>query len=75
MFNYIDMKILWFTNTPSLYPNGKRNCYNGGGWISSLEQLIRKNSGIELHIAFYSGDVDEIVYDKVDGVNYFDPMH
>lgn len=70
MFNYIDMKILWFTNTPSLYPNGKRNCYHGGGWISSLEQLIRKNSGIELHIAFYSGDVDEIVYDKVDGVNY-----
>ena len=33
------MKILWFTNTPSQYDNGK-HLYYGGGWIESLEKII-----------------------------------
>ena len=38
----LNMRILWFTNTPSNYKlqNGG---YNGGGWISSLETEIKKN--------------------------------
>ena len=46
------MKILWFTNTPSLYEQGK-HYYHGGGWIESLKKLIRKRPGIELAVAFF----------------------
>lgn len=45
------MKILWFTNTPSCYKPQKGG-YNGGGWISSLENEIRRNKNIELGICF-----------------------
>lgn len=46
------MKVLWFTNTTSLYDQGKHH-YHGGGWIESLEDLIRKRTGIELAVAFF----------------------
>lgn len=46
------MKVLWFTNTPSLYQQNS-NAYNGGGWIESLELNIRENPNIELAIAFF----------------------
>jgi glycosyltransferase involved in cell wall biosynthesis len=46
------MKVLWFTNTSSLYKNGN-STYNGGGWIDSLEQLIKDSVGIELAISFF----------------------
>ena len=45
------MRILWFTNTPSNYKIEK-NGYNGGGWISSLEDEIIKQENIELAISF-----------------------
>lgn len=50
------MKILWFTNTPSLYMPESKNYvtrYNGGGWIASAEKEIRKIDGIELAVAFF----------------------
>jgi glycosyltransferase involved in cell wall biosynthesis len=46
------MKILWFTNTPSLYDQEK-HYYNGCGWIESLEEIIRKRSEIQLAVAFF----------------------
>lgn len=46
------MKILWFTNTSSLYDQGKHH-YHGCGWIESLEELVRNKSEIELAIAFF----------------------
>ena len=46
------MKILWFTNTPSQYDQGK-HAYHGGGWIESLEDLVVKEGGIELAISFF----------------------
>jgi glycosyltransferase involved in cell wall biosynthesis len=46
------MKILWFTNTPSLYDKGK-HAYHGGGWIESLEELVVKEKDIELAISFF----------------------
>ena len=49
------MKILWFSNTPSNY-NQKSSTYNGGGWISSLETEIKKNTDIELAIGFFHPD-------------------
>ena len=49
------MKILWFTNTPSLYKKQKKG-YNGGGWIESLEQIISDRNDIELAVSFYHPD-------------------
>lgn len=43
------MRVLWFTNTPSNYYSTGHG-YNGGGWISSLEDEMR--SEVELGIAF-----------------------
>ena len=46
------MRILWFSVTPSLF-NPHSNGHNGGGWIASLEQIVRKNRDIELGVVFY----------------------
>lgn len=62
------MRILWFTNTPSLYEQGKHN-YHGGGWIDSLEELIRNQKGIKLGISFFHKE-DEIKAEK-NGTTYF----
>ena len=45
------MKILWFTNTSSLY-NKDSNIY-GGGWIGSLESLINRTKDLNLAISFF----------------------
>lgn len=49
------MKVLWFTNTPSLYEN-KKNSYNGGGWIESLEGIIGIKPEIDLAVSFFHSD-------------------
>lgn len=48
------MKILWFTNTPSLYDQGKHKYY-GGGWIESLEEMLSSEESIELGVSFFHG--------------------
>jgi glycosyltransferase involved in cell wall biosynthesis len=59
------IKVLWFTNTPSLYDHGKHQ-YNGGGWIESLEEILREQSKIELAIAFFHpNDNKKVTRDKV----------
>ena len=61
------MKVLWFTNTPSLYmSHSKKDVtgYNGGGWIESSEKEIRKIDGVELAVAFfYDGQPFKICQD------------
>ena len=55
------MKILWFTNTPSLYDQGKHH-YHGCGWIESLEQLIKKQESIELAVSFFhKTDTEKVI--------------
>ena len=49
------MKILWFTLTPSCY-KPQKDGYNGGGWISSLEQEIKKQPELSLGVAFLHND-------------------
>ncbi|RFZ85760.1 glycosyltransferase [Mucilaginibacter terrenus] len=49
------MRILWFTNTPSLF-NNHVTSNNGGGWISSLEESIVDEPELELAISFFSTD-------------------
>jgi len=45
------MKVLWFTNTSSLYDDNHPT--NGGGWIESLEKVIREEPEISLAISFF----------------------
>lgn len=66
------MKVLWFTNTPSLYDQGKHH-YHGGGWIESLEELLTCHSKIELGIAFFH-PTDKIK-EMRDNVCYYPIQH
>lgn len=53
------MKILFFSNTPSLYKNPKGY---SGGWISSLEKNLRNISSLNLAFAFeMSGEPFKII--------------
>src|SRR3954468_9079008 len=45
------MKVLWFTNTPSLAESYINNKPAGGGWIKSLEKEIQRK--VELFVVFY----------------------
>lgn len=56
------MKVLWFTNTPSMAENRVGQQPVGGGWIKSLENELVKLKEVELGIAFYSNN-------KVDDFN------
>ena len=45
------MKILWFINTSSLY--NKKSDKLGGGWIESLELLLKESNEIDLAVSFF----------------------
>lgn len=66
------MKILWFSVTPSLF-NAYSNGHNGGGWIASLERIVRQVSEIELGIAFNFSD-EHFVHEQ-NGVKYYPISH
>lgn len=65
------MRILWFTNTSSCYKRGPANCYNGGGWISSLEIELKKKANVELGVCFYADFVSELKKEEQDGTVYY----
>ena len=62
------MRILWFSVTPSLF-DPKSNNHNGGGWIASLEQIVRNEPTIDLGIAFHFPNSD-FKYER-EGVSYY----
>lgn len=62
------MRVLWFSITPSLF-TPHTDGHNGGGWIASLEQIVRTEQNIQLGIAFEFSD-NHFHYDK-DGVTYY----
>jgi glycosyltransferase involved in cell wall biosynthesis len=62
------MKVLWFTNTPSLYQQGTHH-YHGVGWVESLECLIKEQDGVELAISFFHKTDNEKVINN--GTTYF----
>lgn len=64
------MKILWFSVTPSMY-SPRSNGHNGGGWIASLEHIVRQMDDVQLGVAFNYGSAD--FKTVVDGVTYY-PM-
>ena len=49
------IKVLWFTNTPSLAAATLNMPVVGGGWIESLERQVRQREGIDLAVAFNHG--------------------
>lgn len=62
------MRVLWFSPTPSLY-SSYSNTHNGGGWISSLEQIVRSVDDIALGVAFkLDGQKPKNI---IDGVSYY----
>ncbi len=67
------MRVLWFTNTSSCYrrDGSPANCYNGGGWISSLETELRKRDDVELGVCFYTNLVSEAKKEEQDGTTYY----
>ena len=65
------MRVLWFSVTPSLFMSFN-NGHNGGGWIASLERLVRNIPDVELGIAF---DFQNEKFKNVqEGVTYY-PIH
>lgn len=58
------MRVLWFANTSSLYESSI-NGYNGGGWISSLEENIRKDKDIELAVSFFYSKTEKCTQNNV----------
>lgn len=67
------MRVLWFTNTSSCYcrEGSSANCYNGGGWISSLEIELRKRQDVELGVCFYANWVSDCKKEKQNGTTYY----
>lgn len=62
------MKVLWYTNTPSLYEESNHQ-YHGGGWIESLEELVKTRPEIKLSIAFFHPYDNERI--EKNGVLYY----
>ena len=63
------MKVLWFAVNPSLYDAHRNGEHNGGGWIASLENIIRTSDNIRLGVAFEHPD--PIFKKEIDGVCYY----
>ncbi len=64
-----DIKVLWFTNTPSLAASKLKKKIFGGGWIMSLEKAIKQNSSNVKVSVVFNGDRDEEFC--IDGTNYY----
>lgn len=62
------MKVLWLANSPSGYLQGT-NTYNGGGWIFSAEEEIKKQNEIELAVSFVLDNQPQKV--EREGVCYY----
>lgn len=69
------MRVLWFTQTPSLASKLLHSQFNGCGWIDSLEKKITKTDNLELGIAFHYGTNNKRSF-EIDNTIYFQlPYH
>jgi glycosyltransferase involved in cell wall biosynthesis len=66
------MKVLWFTNTPSLASQYYGFSNTSGGWISSLESAIHENTDFKIAIAFFT---ESIKGSMVWGKTVYYPIH
>ena len=66
------MKLLWFTNTPSLATEKLTGTFGiGGGWLESLEKHFRANTDAEVAVAFYWDGTDSLMHFTEEGREYF----
>lgn len=65
------MKILWFCNSPCGSVRRGNAKIIAGGWLISLEDEVKRCSGISLNVAYFS-DIKEVSFD-FEGVKYY-PM-
>lgn len=63
------MNILWFANSPCGSIRRNNNKLYCGGWLNSLESVIKKKNNIQLNIAFFS-NVQEMPF-VFDSVSYY----
>lgn len=63
------MKILWFANSPCGSIRRFNNKLCGGGWLNSLESVIKKYPNIHLNVAFLSPS-QEMPF-EFDDVSYY----
>ncbi|MGV8962756.1 MAG: glycosyltransferase family 4 protein [Candidatus Saccharimonadaceae bacterium] len=64
------MKVLWFSNTPSLAAEILHDQSNLRGWVSSLEKELIKVEGIELGVVFTYGFEGKKHF-KIGTTNYY----
>lgn len=64
------MKVLWFTDSPSLAAGHLNLKVNITGWIESLQKVIMNFDEIELGVAFPFGNSDEKRF-SIDNVQYY----
>ncbi len=71
------MRVLWFSNTPSLSAKFSGDITVGGSWIESLEYELMTSSDIELGIVFQelSKESQEIRSDSTDTKYIMVPRH
>lgn len=63
------MRVLWFSVTASCYSSKQSTSHNGGGWIASLEKIVKTHEDIELGIAFEFAST--AFKETIDGVTYY----
>ena len=68
------MRVLWFTNTPCNYNSKGIRGYNGGGWLTSLEDELVKCGDVKLGICFCQ-DSQPFKVERNDVVYYPVPRH
>lgn len=61
------MRILWFTNNQANYKSYKNSSdYNGGGWMSALQDELIKQPNIALGVCFCkNGEPQKVIQDNV----------
>lgn len=66
------MKVLWFSLSPCGSMRRKGGKPTNGSWLIALEDALKKESGIELSVAYFTNE--EKVPFTYDGVKYY-PMY
>ncbi|GGF12611.1 glycosyltransferase [Flavobacterium limi] len=66
------MRVLWFTNSSVDYQEHITG-YNGGGWMTSLKNVLDKEKDIELGISFLLEDTE--FKKKINGTTYYPVSH
>ena len=65
------MKVLWLSTTSGLYGKSANNSYNGGGWISSLQNVVENLPNIQLALGFLSPEATAVRKEQRGKTTYY----